>query len=60
MRRFIAILIFTINLSMSCMAQMRATVDERMELTSIVFRLAGAEEFVNDQNRKRHWPWEVS
>ena len=49
MMRFIAILIFTTSLSIGCMAQMRATVDERMELTSIVFRLAGAEEFVNDQ-----------
>ena len=49
MRRFIAILIFIISLSTGCMAQMRATVDERMELTSIVFRIAGAEEFVNDQ-----------
>ena len=48
MRR-LAISLIVICLSISCFAQMRATVDERMELTSIVFRIAGAEEFVNDQ-----------
>ena len=48
MRR-LTISLIVICLSISCFAQMRATVDERMELTSIVFRIAGAEEFVNDQ-----------
>ena len=48
MRR-LTISLIVICLSISCFAQMRAAVDERMELTSIVFRIAGAEEFVNDQ-----------
>lgn len=48
MKKIIALLII-VNCSINSFAQMRATVDERMELTSIVFRIAGIDEFVNNQ-----------
>lgn len=48
MKRIIALLIISC-LSINCFAQMQAKVDERIELTSIVFRLAGMEEFTAGQ-----------
>lgn len=48
MKRIFALLIISC-LSINCFAQMQAKVDERIELTSIVFRLAGMEEFTAGQ-----------
>lgn len=45
------ILLLCLNTA-SLYAQIQSTVDERMELQSIVFRLAGAQEFVNNDFKK--------
>ena len=43
-------LLFILCISSSlCFSQLQSHVDERMELVGIVFRLAGAEEYVNNQ-----------
>lgn len=44
---YINIIVLLLN-NISLPAQIHSTVDERMELQSIVFRLAGAQEFVNN------------
>ena len=51
MKRFkthIALIFFILTPVMDCFGQLTCKVDERMELTSIVFRVAGIEEFTND------------
>lgn len=48
---YINIIVLLLN-NISLSAQIHSTVDERMELQSIVFRLAGAQEFVNNDFRE--------
>lgn len=48
MKKSLCIFIAACCCTAVCHAQMRAMTDERIELTSIVFRLAGMHEFVND------------
>ncbi|MDR3047008.1 MAG: DUF4932 domain-containing protein [Bacteroidales bacterium] len=46
-RTFIFVFIFFAFVQ--CYAQLQSHVDERVELTSLVFRLAGAEEYINNE-----------
>jgi hypothetical protein len=48
MKKFILLWSFFIS-AWNCFAQLQSQVDERMELAGIVFRLAGAEEYVNNE-----------
>ena len=48
-KNFILLFFYLICAPILCSAQLKSHVDERFELTSIVFRLAGAEEYVNDR-----------
>ncbi len=45
-KKLLAFAIFLLPLQ--CFGQLRSTVDERMELTGIVFKIAGIEEYVNN------------
>jgi len=49
MNRIFHLLLLSIITVLPTLAQLKTKVDERFELTSIVFRLAGAEEYVNNE-----------
>ncbi|MDR0231255.1 MAG: DUF4932 domain-containing protein [Dysgonamonadaceae bacterium] len=49
MKTFIPLFFYFISIPILCSAQLKSYVDERMELTGIVWRLAEAEEYVNDE-----------
>ncbi|MDR1609953.1 MAG: DUF4932 domain-containing protein [Candidatus Symbiothrix sp.] len=49
MKKFVLLWLFLIGTWSSGFSQLTSHVDERFELTSIAFRLAGAEEYINNQ-----------
>ncbi len=48
LKPYIVLIFFILIPVLDCFGQLKSRVDERMELTSIVFRIAGIEEFTND------------